>query len=112
MPVDSNNRTGVMGNQDHSVATTWTRNKILETLKDNAEEPEDITEGKGTFKTFRVEYLINDIESAISSAVRARDEEFTTDLARASTLFTDPLADEIFKRLIAKYTSLTKSLSE
>jgi len=39
--------------------------RILGMLKSNAEEPEEIKDGKGTFTTFRVEYIINDIKSLI-----------------------------------------------
>ena len=31
-------------------------------LLENAEEPDDIKDGSGTFTTYRTEYLINDIE--------------------------------------------------
>jgi hypothetical protein len=37
-------------------------------LLDNAEEPSDIKNGVGTFTTFRVEYLINDILSKVKEA--------------------------------------------
>lgn len=37
--------------------------EILKILQNHAEEPDDIKDGTGTFTTFRVEYLIQDIES-------------------------------------------------
>lgn len=43
---------------------------------DNAEEPEDIQDGIGTFTTFRVEYVINDIVKALDSAyLRGKKDE-------------------------------------
>jgi hypothetical protein len=46
------------------------KSEILKMLMDNAEDPVIIKDGTGTFVTFRVEYLINDIKEKLDEAFR------------------------------------------
>ncbi len=52
-----------------------TKQKALEILLENAEEPEAIKDGTGTFTTFRTEYLINDISALCAQAQKDTAKE-------------------------------------
>ncbi len=57
-----------------------TREDILKMIKGHAEEPDDISDGEGTFTTFRVEYLINDIMQLINKEKQAVLEDKWVDI--------------------------------
>lgn len=73
------------------------KQKILEILIKNAEEPEDIKDGRGTFTTFRTEYLINDIADLIFDA--KIDVEMTESIKRYEQAKEDGTLDKHFPKI-------------
>lgn len=51
------------------------RSRILKMVQNHAEEPDDIEYGEGTFTTFRVEYLLDDIVQEFQRVRLQRDAE-------------------------------------
>jgi hypothetical protein len=55
------------------------RASLLDILKDNAEEPDDIADGTGTFTTFRTEYVLDELVAYI----KAHDQALIESLLKA-----------------------------
>jgi hypothetical protein len=78
-------------------------------LLDNAEEPSDIKNGVGTFTTFRVEYLINDILSKVKEARLETIREFAKEVMWAIGNYEgEGLKTEILILLEVKLAELKK----
>lgn len=73
------------------------KQKILEMLLKNAEEPSDIENGTGTFTTYRTEYLINDIADLIFDAKISA--EMTESIKRYDQAREDGTLDKHFPTL-------------
>lgn len=88
------------------------KEEILKLLLDNAEEPDDIRDGVGTFVTYRVEYLINDIVEIVNAAQEQTAMDLIEEIRNAPMEFLNFHDGEMQDATFVKQEDLLNVLSK